>query len=89
MTLCAVPSVGAASWGAEREVPELSRDCVVAAAVVLVRMLGTRVGGDVVKTRGTAPSAGVKVAANVGRWRSRCRCKQPSVGRRRARSDDA
>jgi hypothetical protein len=34
-------------------------------------MLGARVGGDVVKTRGTAPSAGVKVAANVGRWRSR------------------
>lgn len=27
MTLCAVE---AASWGAEREVPELSRDCVAA-----------------------------------------------------------
>jgi hypothetical protein len=36
-------------------------------------MLGARVGGDVVKTRGTAPSAGVKAAANVGRWRSRCK----------------
>jgi hypothetical protein len=38
--------------------------CCVAA---VVRMLGARVGGDVVKTRG------VKAAANVGRWRSRCK----------------
>lgn len=69
MTLCAV---GAASGSAEQEVPELSRDCVAVAVAAVVRMLGARVGGDVVKTRGTAPSAGVKVAANVGRWRSRC-----------------